>query len=515
MGILHRYFSARAVKAPSIDLRRQQVLLLSETVSRQCDAGRFAEALAPADELVSLLRDVANTTEEDWPWPGLGTILSDKARILRGLGRGEEAIVCANEALRIWMDLAAHEPLYLRHLAASLLVLSAAFRDVGRFEEAAEASRQAVRQLRGLVPADRARFIPELAQALNDLSVLEGKTGAHEASVAAAAEAADLFRRLHSGDVARYRPLLASALDNLGAAQRSFGKFEMALAAAEEAVSLYRQVLAFKPEAAQPFIGGALANRGRVLRDLGRNAEAMASLHESVVVSRSLAARDAARLADLAESLRALADLHEDAGHAKKALDAVDEAIRIWMQLSEHEPRRHMGPLADALGFAALRFADIDDADAAVRLARMSVDLQRIRAARNRAAHLPALADALITLTHALICGGDGPQAEESAAEAVVLWREIAAADAAQSLRCAIAEGMNALVLSRLGRHGEAAAILGAALERLGATPARWIAADRSLVAQLLGDYMAVCREGKIAADPSAVRPFEGAITLH
>ena len=145
----------------------------------------------------------------------------------------------------------------------------------------------------------------------------------------------------------------------------------------------------------------------------------------------------------------------------------------------------------------------------------MSVELNRIRAGRNRAGHLSDLADSLITLTHALNCGGAWQRAEAPAAEAVTLWREMSAADTAKILRCSIAEGMNALVLSRLGRHGEAATMLGDSLKRLGATPDRWIAADRTLVSQLLGDYVAVCREGKIVPDPSAVRPFESAITLH
>lgn len=515
MGILHRYFSARAEKANPVDLRRQDVLTLQETVLRHSQAGRFAEALPPAEELIAVLRDVANTTEESWPWPGLGTILSDKARILRGLGRGEDAIGCANEALRIWLTLAAHEPLYLRHLAASLVILSQALNDGGRTDEAAEASRQAVRQIRGLLPADPARFIPDLAQCLNDLGMFESKIGNADAAVAAAEEAVNLYRELHTKDVSLYRPLLAGSLNNLGAALRKAGRFDASLAAMEESVGFYRQVLAFKPEAAQAYIGPALANRGLVFRDLGRRPEALASLHEAVVVGRSIAQRDPTRKADLAESLRALAELHDDAGHAKKALDAVDEAIRIWMELSETEPKRHTGPLADALGFAALRFTDIDDVQAAARLAAMSVDLNRIRAARNRVGHLPDLADSLITLTHALNCAGAWQRAEAPAAEAVTLWREMSAGDATKNLRCSIAEGMNALVLSHLGRHGEAAALLGDSLKRLGSTPDRWIAADRTLVAQLLGDYVAVCREGNIAPDPSAVQPFEGAITLH
>jgi tetratricopeptide (TPR) repeat protein len=515
MGILHRYFSSRAEKVSPVDLRRQHVLTLQETVLRHSQAGRFAEALPPAEELIAVLRDVANTTEEAWPWPGLGTILSDKARILRGLGRGEDAIGCANEALRIWLTLAAHEPLYLRHLAASLVVLSQALNDGGRTDEAAEAARQAARQIRGLVPADPARFVPDLANALNDLGVFEGKIGNPDAAVAAAEEAVTLFRDLHTKDVSRYRPLLAGALNNLGAALRKAGRFDAALAAMEESVGFYRQVLAFKPEAAQPHIGAVLANRGLVFRDLGRRTEALASLQEAVVVGRSIAQRDPGRRADLAESLRALADLHDDAGHAKKALDAVDEAIRIWMELSETEPKRHTGPLADALGFAALRFTDIHDAQSAARLAAMSVELNRVRVVRNRNAHLSDLADSLITLTHALNCGGAWDRAQQPAAEAVMLWREMSSVDTAKILRCSIAEGMNALVLSHLGRHGEAAAMLGDSLKRLGATPDRWIAADRTLVAHLLGDYVAVCREGKIAPDPSAVRPFENAITLH
>ena len=108
--------------------------------------------------------------------------------------------------------------------------------------------------------------------------------------------------------------------------------------------------------------------------------------------------------------------------------------------------------------------------------------------------------------THTLNCSGSWTDAESSAAEAAALWREIVSGDEAKSLRCSIAEGMNALVVSRLGRHAEAAALLADALKRLGSDPDRWVA-DRSLVAQLLGDYVAVCAAKRNIGRPPPCGP--------
>jgi len=515
MGILHRYFGLRAAAASPIDLRRQQALLLSQTVLQHCNAARYAQALAPANALIALLRDVGDTTDEAWPWPGLGMILCDHARILRNLDRGDEAIASAHEALRIWMPLVAHDPHYLRHMAASLGILASALHDGGRVAEAADAARQAARQYRGLVPADRVRFLPDFAQSLNDLGMLEGRLGNLDAALAAAQEAVGLLRELHARDVAGFRPPLAGALDNLGAALKKLGRLDAAFAAMEEAVGLYRQVLAFKPEAAQPHIGAALANRALVLQELGRNEEAMASLWEAVVVGRSLATQNPARLPELAASLRALAEMHQEARQSEKALSAVAEAIQIWTTLSERAPKRHLEPLAEALTFSALRHTEIGDFEPAARMAATSVEMRRVLIACDRTVHLPGFADSLVVFAHALNRSGAGQQALAPAAEAVSLWRGIAARDPALSMKCGVAEGMQALVLRRLGRNREAAALLAEAQKRLGGPASGSGAADRALVEGLLGEFAEASRGGDRAPHPAPAQPRQSALLTY
>ena len=180
-----------------------------------------------------------------------------------------------------------------------------------------------------------------------------------------------LFRELHTGDVARGRPLLLRALDNRrrAAQARLFRRLPWRRRKICRLLSPSPRIQARSGAA---IIGAALANQP--CSRSGRNA-AMASLHEAVVVSRSIAVRDLGRRADLADSLR----LHLTTMYMrKKALDAVDEAICIWMQLSESEPSGTWGrsPTRSASPHFALPTSTTRTPPHA---RRTSVDLQRIR----------------------------------------------------------------------------------------------------------------------------------------
>jgi tetratricopeptide (TPR) repeat protein len=510
MGILQRYFSARAKKAKPEMERRERALLLSQTVAGEIAAGRFAEALAPANELIALLREASSTTSETWPWPGLGQILSDHARILRALGRPDDAIVSAREAIRIWMSLAEHDPQHLRLLAIGLSILAEALHDIGREAEAAEALRQAVRQYRGLLPNDRAR-LPDLAQCLSDLSVLEAALGRVEAGFAAAEEAVNLYRELHTGDVARFRPLLAHALNNLGNAAQTPEHLEAGVAAMDEAVYLFRQILLTNRDAAQPFFVATLVNRAMLLRDAGRGGEALEALQEAVAVARPLAAQSAERRSDLASALKALAEAQKDAGAPDKSLAAIQEAILVWTELAGGEASPYTTPLVRALGFAALRLVDLGQLAPAAQMAGLAVDMQRALVARDPAQRRP-LAEALTTLAHVLSCGEEWERALEPAGEAAGLWCGIADADPSQAMKCAIAERVNALVLQHLEQPAEAAELLYDALERVGEDAHTWVAVDRAMVERLLADYAEVCRGADLDPDVDAMRRLEDAL---
>jgi tetratricopeptide (TPR) repeat protein len=512
MGILQRYFSLRSRKANPEGERRERALLLSQTVLQDCNAGRFADALAPANELIALLREVGSTTDESWARPGLGQILSDHARILRELRRPEEAIASVREAIRIWMSLAHGDPQHLRQLAMGLGILAEALHDIGRDDGAAEALRQAVRQYRGLLPADRGRFLPDLARCLSDLGVLETTLGRVDAGFEAAQEAVALYRELRSTDVARFRPLLAGALNNLGTAAQQPEHLEAGLAAMDEAVYLYRQILPVDREAAQPYFPAALINRALLLRDAGRGEEAVESLQEAVTVARAFAAQSPERQPDLAAALKALADALREAGSPEKSLAAIEEAILIWTDLAGRDPAQYTRALAEGLAFAAMRFIDMREPAPAARMAILSVEMGRALAAGDRDAHLPRVAESLVTLAHVFNCAGEWERALEPAAEAVSLWREIAESDPAQTMKCVVAEGLNALVLRRLERPAEAADLLLDALVRIRSEAREWVESDRSTVERLLADYGEACRAMGAEPDADAILPLADAL---
>ncbi len=165
----------------------------------------------------------------------LGNRLSD-------LGRREEALAAADEAVSVYRRLAADRPdAFLPYLAASLNNLGNMLSDLGRREEALAAAVEAV-SIRRRLAADRPdAFLPDLAGSLNNLSAMLRDLGRRKEALAAADEAVSIRRRLAADRPDAFRPDLAMSLNNLSASLSDLGRQEEALAAADEAVTCLRQ----------------------------------------------------------------------------------------------------------------------------------------------------------------------------------------------------------------------------------------------------------------------------------
>ena len=105
-------------------------------------------------------------------------VLSNLGVRLGELGRREDALAAADEAVRIYRQLAALRPdAFLPDLAASLNNLGNMLSDLGRREDALAATDEAVRIYRQLAALRPDAFLPDLARSLNNLgSMLDRKS---------------------------------------------------------------------------------------------------------------------------------------------------------------------------------------------------------------------------------------------------------------------------------------------------------------------------------------------------
>ena len=93
--------------------------------------------------------------------------LNNLATMLSELGRREEALTQAEEAVRLYRQLAAARPdAFLPNLAMSLNNLANRLSDLGRREEALAQAEEAVRLRRQLAAARPDAFLPALAKSL-------------------------------------------------------------------------------------------------------------------------------------------------------------------------------------------------------------------------------------------------------------------------------------------------------------------------------------------------------------
>ena len=100
------------------------------------------------------------------------------------MGRRQDALAPAEEAVRLYRELAAANPAFLPDLASALNNLGIRYSEVGRRQDALAPAEEAVRLYRELAAANPA-FLPDLASALNNLGNRYSEAGSPDRGEAA------------------------------------------------------------------------------------------------------------------------------------------------------------------------------------------------------------------------------------------------------------------------------------------------------------------------------------------
>jgi CHAT domain-containing protein len=212
--------------------------------------------------------------------------------------------------------------------------LASMLSSLGRREEALARAEEAVRTYRELARRDQAAFLPNLAGSLNNLAGMLSASGCREKALGRAEEAVAAYQELASKNPGAFLPDLAMSLINLAAMLSALGRLEEALKRAEDAVNYRRQLVGGDRAAFLPSLAAALSNLAGMLGALGRREEALERAEEAVRIFHELPEATRRALVDLrSKAYRTVGStcLTPDRSGARdltRALDALYQSIQ-------------------------------------------------------------------------------------------------------------------------------------------------------------------------------------------
>ncbi|MEO5368488.1 MAG: tetratricopeptide repeat protein [Magnetococcus sp. DMHC-1] len=176
--------------------------------------------------------------------------------------------------------------------------------------------------------------------------------------------------------------------------------------------------------------GQALAanNLSNSLSNLGRHEAALAAIEEAVRIYRELSARRFdAFLPDLAMSLNNLSNRLSDLGRREAALVNIEEAVRIYRKLLEVRPDAFLPDLASSLSNLSLRLSDLGRHEDALDAIEEAVQKQRELLPHHQDNYYSELAKFLNNRSKSLSELGRHEAALEPIEEAVKIRRDLSA----------------------------------------------------------------------------------------
>ncbi len=178
-------------------------------------------------------------------------LLNNLGLRLNAVGRFEDALEATREAVGLRRRLAEQNPeVYSQDLALNLHNLGGDFSAVGRHEDALEATQEAVDVRRRLAEEGPAA-VADLARSLHNLGNDLGALGRHQGALGVLLEAVERYRELR-GKADGILPELARSLTALGSELSALDRHEEAVEATFEAIELRRELAAARPDAYLP-----------------------------------------------------------------------------------------------------------------------------------------------------------------------------------------------------------------------------------------------------------------------
>ncbi|WP_127503031.1 tetratricopeptide repeat protein [Actinoplanes solisilvae] len=374
------------------------------TLARELDpkVGPLADVLAVAahrflavgrvDEALTMSREVIALTEHK-PAAEIAAHLGTLAVTLAESGWPVEALAVSERSLSARRAAVAEQQPGSRFKYGNALASHAnRLYAVGRWEEAAEHSAEAVDVLGEPGGAERAIRWEKLARALSNQSIFLAKVGRYDEADRAAEEAVTTSRKL--AEVQPWqRPRLAFALQKYGVRLVTQDRMAEAREVCGEALQLYRELSAAEPAAFRGNLAKSVSDYAVVVAD---PAEALPFATEAVVLRQELVAGNrAVELPGLAMSLSNLARLQAALGRLDEALATGEDSLTTIREAAEANPAAHLCRYSSFLQQQAKRLDDADRTKEARVVGKKAIEAARRAVAEHRESNRLELADAL------------------------------------------------------------------------------------------------------------------------
>ncbi|MEM6428061.1 MAG: tetratricopeptide repeat protein [Deinococcota bacterium] len=300
--------------------------------------GKQENALVAAQEAVAIYRELA-ASHPDVFLPRLAASVGNSGNSFNALGQYEDALIATQEVVAIYRELAVSFPDNLRGLARSLNNLSITLSNLDKHEDALAAAQEVIPIYRKLVVDHPDRFLPELASALNNLGIRLSHLEQNEDALVATQEAVAIRHDLAADRPDVFLPKLAISVDNLSDRFSDLEQNESSLAATQEAVTIYRELTAAYSDTFLSGLALSLTSLGMKLSAFGRNEEALAATQEAVTIYRKIVATHSDTfLPALAVSLSAFAQALENVNQLSDAIQAYCKSFKILSSISYSLP---------------------------------------------------------------------------------------------------------------------------------------------------------------------------------
>ncbi|MCB1021840.1 MAG: tetratricopeptide repeat protein [Bryobacterales bacterium] len=240
-------------------LDRRYASKVCESITRTCQDFASEEQQQPLDWVEAIIQhgiagDVTLLTELEGAMPHQTLVLRERAAAV------DELILQALTAISEKSD----NPALDAERGRIANNLSVRLSDLGRREDALAQAEEAVRIRRALAQQRPDAFLPDLAMSLNNLATMLSDLGRREDALAQAEEAVRIRRALAQQRPDAFLPDLAMSLNNLANMLRDLGRREDALAQAEEAVRIRRALAQKRPDAFLPDLATSLGLIGHI-----------------------------------------------------------------------------------------------------------------------------------------------------------------------------------------------------------------------------------------------------------
>jgi glycosyltransferase involved in cell wall biosynthesis/tetratricopeptide (TPR) repeat protein len=210
--------------------------------------------------------------------------LQDHAVFLARVGRGQMALIHAQESFEICEALAKKRAQFESDLAISLGNLAVRLAENGRFEEAATISHKAVQVYQKLASASPAHE-PNLGRALSNYAIGLARAGDHAEALVSSQKALQIFERLAAKNPNMFEADYALILNQHGLRLIHVGRYIDALPFAHSASMIYERSVGQNADRYEPSLGIALYNYGLCLADCGEYAEALYAVRRAAEIA--------------------------------------------------------------------------------------------------------------------------------------------------------------------------------------------------------------------------------------